>query len=142
MSSRNALVDTLRKLADEYEQKDKKTDGDKGTDGPTKGASKPPTGVTRANLNEHLNSLALFAGVLLTEDENREGFVKTAEGVLRDIYTAVKEAHDAAGLPKVSAMSWQDVRREYATMLEITMEKVYDKMNEIDPSFEPAISFE
>lgn len=142
MSNRNALVDTLRKLADEYEQNDKKTEGNKGTDGPTKVASKPPTGVTRANLNENRNSLALFAGVLLTEDENREGFVKAASEVLRDIYTAVKEAHDVAGLPPVSPMSWQDVRSEYATMLEITLEKVYDKMNEVDPSFEPAISFE
>lgn len=141
MSSRNALVDTLRKLADEYEQKNKETDH-VGVRGPAKEANKPPTGETRVNLNNHRNNIAMFAGVLLTENEGREGSVKAACKVLRDIYAAVQEAHEAGGLPRCDAMSWQDARREYATMLEVTLEKVYDKMNEVDPSFEPAISFE
>lgn len=137
----SALVDSLRKLADEFESK-QKSGPQQDTDTPKQEASKPPTGYTRHNMNEHTKQIALFAGVLLGENESTELATKVGAEVLRDVWTAIREAHDAAGLPQVTAMSWQDVRREYATMLETVLERIYDKMAEVDPSFETAISFE
>lgn len=126
----NDLVTVLEKMLAEA----KDNCGQK-EDGKAQAAVAEPSILTRQNLSEFRGQTCLLAGSVIAETEKKEPTIDAGEAIWAELKENVREKLNAAGSKPNEGMNWQQVRIEFASMLESVLSAVYEKIEEVDPAF-------
>lgn len=94
-----------------------------------------PSIIIHQNLNEFRVQTCLLAGSVIGETEKKGPTIDAGEAIWAELKQNVREKLNEAGSKPNEGMNWQQVRIEFASMLESVLSAVYEKIEEVDPAF-------